>query len=414
MAHAFLKKMLETEGTRSRLEAAFCLAGGFFLVNSYTVRWVYVDPAFPGLLAAVAAILLGLPLVWHALADLWRGEAEMNELAALSFVASFSTGEYRTAAIIAFFMILAQLIEYRSQLGTRKNIESLMRLAPDRAIKLEDGREMEVKCRDLRKDDLVRVRPGDSIPGDGVILSGASSLNESAITGESLPRDKKTGDAVYGGSINLSGMLEIRITQAAEDTTLSRIKDLITRAKESRTPVMRLIDQYAGWYTPVILMLAAIVLFFTRDINRAISMLIIACPCTILLSAPTALVAALSAAAHVGVIIKNVALLETAGAVNALVFDKTGTLTVGRLNLTGIHPADGESKNELLTLAAAAEFPSRHPAAQAIVAEAKRRGLALPAVTGFQECAGRGVRAVTESGLVLAGKAEWLMGMYRL
>lgn len=408
MAHSFLKKMLDAESNRFQLEIFSCLAGGVFLLNSFLIQCIYPDPDFPEMLALAAALLLGTPLVWHALQDLWRGAAEMNELAALSFLAALSTGEYRTAAAIAFFMIISKLIEYRSQVGARRNIESLLRLAPGKAFRLENGLEIETDSAALKKGDLIRVRPGDSIPGDGFVMTGTSSVNEATITGESLPVDKKHGDQVYGGTINISGMLEIEISTASTDTTLSRIKELILRAEESRTPIMRLIDQYAGWYTPVALMLAGIVLFFTRDINRAVSMLIIACPCTILLSSPTALVAALSAAARLGVIIKDVAILETANRVNALVFDKTGTLTTGSLYITALYPSSSSSEEELLRCAAAAEFSSKHPAAKAIVAEARQRNIGIFPATAFMESSGWGVQADIGGSAVFAGKMQWL------
>ncbi len=406
MAHSFLKKMLDTENSRFRLEIISCLTGGLFLIDSWITGLIYSNPVLSEIPGIIAALLLGLPLIWHAVSDLWHGETDMNEFAALSFTASFSIGEYRTAAAIAFFMILAELIEYRSQIGARKNIESLLKLSPDTAVKLDnDGSEIKVRSNELRRGDVVRIRPGDSVPGDGVIIRGESSLSEAAITGESLPQDKAPGALVYGGTINVSGMIDVEITTDAADTTLSRIKELIAGAEDSRTPVMRLIDQYAGWYTPVILMLAAIVLFFTRDINRAISMLIIACPCTILLSSPTALVSALSAAARLGVIIRNVSVLEIAGAVNAMVFDKTGTLTTGTLSLAGIYPVDGLSEDDLLRKIAVAEFSSTHPAARAVIGEAAQRGWVLTPPEKFEERAGQGVKADD----ILVGKVEWLV-----
>ncbi len=409
MAHSFLKKLLDTETSRFRLEIISCLTGGLFLIDAWLTGWIYDNrdlSEFPGI---IAALLLGAPLIWHALCDLWRGEAEMNEFAALSFMASFSIGEYRTAAAIAFFMILAQLIEYRSQIGARKNIESLLRLSPDSATRIEDdGSETQIDSNDLKRGDIIRVRPGDCVPGDGMIIRGESSLNEAAITGEALPKDKGPGDQVFGGTINVSGMVDIEITADAADTTLSRIKELIAGAENSRTPVMRLIDQYAGWYTPVILMLAAIVLFFTRDLNRAISMLIIACPCTILLSSPTALVSALSAAARLGVIIKNVAALESAGTVNAMAFDKTGTLTTGVLTVEKIYPATGLSEEYLLKHIAVAEFSSTHPAARALVGEALKRGWEIKPPESFEEKAGQGVKAQWNNCSVIVGKVKWL------
>jgi Zn2+/Cd2+-exporting ATPase len=408
MAHSFLKKMLEAESHRFHLQITTCLLGGALLLNSFLANLISNNETISSLLAMAAALMLGLPLVWQAMVDLWYENHEMNELAALSFLASFCVGEYQAAGAIAFFMIIAQLIESRSQLGARKNIESLLRLSPNKAYRLEKNKEIEIDCFELKKGDIVRVRPGESIPGDGIVIRGISSVNESSITGESLPAEKKEFDKVFGGSINVSGRLEIEISAATSNTTLAKIKKLILQAEESRTPLMRVIDQYASWYTPIILTMAAMILFFTRDINRSISILIIACPCTILLSSPTAIVAALSAAARLGVIIKNVATLEIANKVNALVFDKTGTLTTGTLNVSHITPENGVERNELLCLAASVSFHSRHPIAQAILREAENINIKILPSDHFKERSGFGTVAEVGKSRVLLGNTKWL------
>ncbi len=408
MAHSFLKKMLEAESKRFQIQIISCFGGGVLLLNSFIAGFIFTNNTIPSLLAMVAALLLGLPLVWEALIDLWHENAEMNELAALSFLASFCVGEYQTAAIIALFMFISQLIEYRSQLGARKNIESLLKLSPNRAFRINKDKEEEIDSTKLNKGDIVRVRPGESIPSDGVVLKGSSSVNEATITGESLPAEKRENDEVFGGTINVSGVLEIEITTAASDTTLSKIKKLILEAEESRTPVMRIIDKYASWYTPIILTMAAMVLFFTRDINRSISILIISCPCTILLSAPTAVVAALSSAARLGVIIKNISALEIAKGVNALVFDKTGTLTTGTLKVASIVPCNGIDSDQLLSIAASVCFHSRHPVAKAIFSEAEEQEITIPSSDNFEELSGFGTSAEVENSKVLLGRAEWL------
>ncbi len=408
MAHSFLKKMLETESNRFQLQIVSCLLGGVLLLNYFIASFIFKDDTIYSLLAIASALLLGVPLVWQALIDLWHGRAEMNELAALSFLASFSIGEYPTAAIIAFFMVISQLIEYRSQLGARKNIESLLRLSPNKAFRLDNGKEIEIECSDLKKGDLVRVRPGESIPSDGIVIKGISSINEAMITGESLPAEKEKGKCVFGGSINVSGVLDIEITSVASDTTLANIKKLILEAEDSSTPVMRMIDKYAKWYTPIILTLAAMILFFTRDINRAISILIIACPCTILLSAPTALVAALSSAARLGVIIKNITALEVANSVDSIIFDKTGTLTTGKLSVGCIKSCGKHDADSLLALAASIEFHSRHPVAKAILYEAEKKNIKIIDSNHFKETSGLGASAVIGESNILIGRAAWL------
>jgi len=252
------------------------------------------------------------------------------------------------------------------------------------------------------------VRPGDNIPADGTVVTGESSINQATITGESLPVDKAIGDDVFSGTTNLTGALDIEVTKAGADTTLGRVQSLILEAEKTRIPLMRLIDQYAGWYTPTIIMLAGVVLFFTHDLNRTIAMLVVACPCALILATPTAMVAALSCAARLGILIKNVADLEHARNLTAAVFDKTGTLTTGLLSVTRMKPAPGVDGAELLHAAASAEMLSKHPAAKAVVQVAKQARLTLARPSTFEEVSGRGVIASVDGHEVRVGRSKWL------
>ncbi|MBD3346875.1 MAG: cadmium-translocating P-type ATPase [Chitinivibrionales bacterium] len=408
MAHGFVKQMLENESRRFHLQVITCLMGGFFLFNSYLASFLFDKSEYGDFCALPAALFLGTPLVFHALKDLWDQRLEMNELAALSFIASFSTGEYRVAAFIALFMIVSTLIEYRSQLGARKNLEALLRLSPSLA-RIKSGNSIEeIDISRLKAGDIVQVRPGDRIPGDGVVCEGFSTVNEATITGESIPVEKNINDSVYSGTINLSGILIIRITADGDDSTLSKIQEMIVQAEQSKTPVMRLINTYIAWYTPVILMLAGIVLFFTRDLDRAISMLIIACPCTILLSSPTALISALSAAARLGVIIKNVVSLEIADKITTIVFDKTGTLTTGILAVKDIHLENGVDEHEVLNIAAGLEQYSSHPVAKAVIDESSRRNIIGAKPENFEERPGFGVKGAINNVPLAVGRREWI------
>jgi Cd2+/Zn2+-exporting ATPase len=244
-------------------------------------------------------------------------------------------------------------------------------------------------------------------------------VNQATITGESLPADKAEGDEAFSGTINLTGVLEIEVTKAGSDTTLGRVKDMILQAERTRIPIMRMIDRYAVWYTPTILMIVAIVLFFSLKLGlenpweRAISMLVIACPCALILATPTAMVAALSAAARLGVLVKSVVDLEAARNLTAMIFDKTGTLTTGQLQVTRIEPVDGDGDRtargmELLRAAAIAEQHSRHPVARAVTDVARRAKLMLAEPASFEEVSGRGVKAVVDGQSIVVGRANWL------
>jgi Cd2+/Zn2+-exporting ATPase len=357
----------------------------------------------------LGALLLGAPVVIHAIKSLLQGESHMDELAALGIVAAFATQEYVAAGLIGFFMLLSELVETRTALGARASIESLIRLTPVRASLIEsDGREREVKVSALRPGDHIRVRPGDNISADGEVAGGLSSVNEATITGESLPVDKVPGMQVFAGTSNLTGVLDIRVTKAGKDTTLGKVQSLIIQAEQTKSPIMRIIDRYISWYVPTILMIAFIVWVFTRNINQSITILVISCPCALILATPTAMVAAISAAARLGVLVKNVADLEVAGRMTAMVFDKTGTVTTGRLYVTRLTPAEGVEPAELLAQAASAEQMSKHPAARALQEVAKEAGLTLPETREFKEMPGKGVTALVGPSRILVGRDSFL------
>ncbi|UCD49661.1 MAG: cation-translocating P-type ATPase [Phycisphaerales bacterium] len=402
----------ETQGKQWKVSVALLgtLLGGVLLINGVVGRLFYPADSFNlQMFMMLGALLLGTPIVVHAVVSLLRGESHMDELAALGIVAAFATGEYVAAGLIGFFMLLSELVETRTALGARASIESLIKLTPTRAnLVAEDGTEREVKVSALKAGDHIRVRPGDNIPADGEVDSGLSSVNEATITGESLPVDKVPGMQVFAGTNNLTGVLDVRVTKAGRDTTLGKVQSLIMQAEQTKIPIMRIIDRYIMWYVPTVLMIAAIVLFFTRDIDQAITILVISCPCAIILATPTAMVAAISAAARLGVLVKNVADLEIAGKMTSLVFDKTGTVTTGRLYVTKLTPAEGVEPAELLAEAAAAEQMSKHPAARALREVAKEANITMATAEGFKETPGKGVTATINGDEVRVGRETFL------
>jgi len=380
------------------------------VANAYLIDWTWQKGAYAaGLSALVGSLLLGFPLLWSSLRSLRRGEIGINELVSLAFLSSFGSGDYRTAGLVAFFMLLSEVVETRTAAGARAAIESLLRLAPTRARRLAgDGSESEVSASELRPNDRIRIRPGDHIAADGVILGGSSAVNQANLTGESLPVDKTVGDEVFAGSANLTGALEIRVTRAGEDTTLGKVRELILAAEQTKLPISRLMDQYVGYYTPMVLVLAGLVWAFTHELNRVIATLVVSCPCAFVLATPTAMVAALAAASRLGILVKNVADLELVGRINAFVFDKTGTVTTGRLAVSRLQPLNGFAPAELLRLAASAEKFSTHPAAKALQQLAEEAGVAVPDPDDFRETAGRGVTACVQGQTLLVGRAAWL------
>ncbi len=385
------------------------LVGLILVLNSFVVGWIAPGMETVGDLSAlVGAAILGYPILLVAFKDLRLGRLSINELVALGVLACAAKGDFRTAGIVAFFMLLGEIIETRTAAGARASIESLVKITPTKARRLAGGKEEEVPASDLSVGDVIRIRPGDNIAADGVILAGQGSVNQANITGESLPVDKNPGEQVFAGTINLNGLLEVKVTKAGQDTTIGRVRELILAAEKTKLPFMRIVDQYIGYYTPLVLVIAALVWAFTKDLDRVISVLIGACPCAFILATPTAMVAALSAAARLGILVKNISDLEAAARITAFVFDKTGTLTTGKLVVSRLNPLGDIAPAELLRLAASAERFSNHPTAKAMVQLAEEAGVPFAEVTGFKETAGRGVGATIEGAKVLVGRAAWL------
>ena len=396
---------------RSMGRAAFAAAGGFLVLNSFLLEWFFPEQGCASQTSAViGAVVLALPIFIAAVRDLCVGRVYMNELVALAILAAFAGGEFREAGIISFFLLITIIIETRTASGAQRSIEELLRLTPHDAHKRnEDGTYSDVEAADLVIGDIISVRPGENFPVDGEIIEGQSAVNQASITGESLPVDKGIGDEVYAGTQNLSGGIEIRVTKVGDDTTLGKVKEMILAAESSKSPIVRLIDKYAGFYTPTILMLAMLTWWFSNgDMQRVITLLVISCPCAVVLATPTAVVAAVAAAARLGLLIKNISHLELASKIKAFVFDKTGTLTEGELAVAKIRPMEGVEPAELLLIAASVESRSNHPTALAILRLAKEVGITLTEGTDYEETHGKGVTATIGGARCMVGRTKWM------
>src|SRR6266436_3844832 len=388
------------------------LVGVVFVLNAFLVDWLFErGQTVASASALIGAIILGYPIVLTASKDLLRGVLSINELVAIAVLAAFASGDYKTAGVVAFFMLMGEIIETRTAEGARASIESLIQLTPTKARRITPQGEQEVAASDLAIGDVIRIRPGDNVAADGVIVTGQGSFNQATITGESLPADKKPGDEVFAGTQNLTGVLEIKVSRAGHDTTLGRVRELILAAEKTKLPIMKIVDQYMGFYTPLVLVIAALVWAFTgkeHGLNNVISVIIFSCPCAFILATPTAMVAALSAAARLGILIKNVADIELAAKINAFIFDKTGTLTTGELAVSRLAPLNGVTPAFLLNNAATTEKYSNHPTAKALAKLAGEAGVPLTEPKDFSEAAGRGVKADIGGSKILVGRAKWL------
>ena len=407
----------ETEQRVVALSLVGSFLGGALIINAYLAPYLMKDPrGVDDLSALVGAILLSTPIVLRALSDIVKGERHMTELVAIAVVACIALGEdqygrdmYKEAGVVAFLMLLADLIQHRTALGARQAIEGLIRMAPTQAhVVTEDGSLQDVDASVLAPDQIVRIRPGETVPADGDIISGHTTMNEASITGESVPADKEPGGPVFAGTVNLTGLVDVRVTRVGGDTTLGQVRELILDAEKTKLPLMRIIDQYIQWYTPLVLMVAFSIYFFTRSEVAAITALLITCPCAFVLATPTAMVAALSCSARLGILVKDVSDLEAAGRLNAIAFDKTGTLTTGELSVTRLAPGEGVEPARMLRLAAAVESHSNHPVAQAVVRIAEEAKISWTDVSDIQEEPGKGVRAQVDGERVLVGRETWL------
>jgi len=322
---------------------------------------------------------------------------------------------FEAAAVITTLVLLGQVLELRARERTSGAIRSLLRLAPKTARRIAFHGDEDVAIEDIAVGDLLRVRPGEKVPVDGLITEGQSSVDESMVTGESMPVSKAEGSRVIGGTVNQGGGLVLRAEKVGRDTMLARIVDMVARAQRSRAPIQRLADRVAGWFVPAVIATAAIafaawMIFgpeprFTFGMVAAVTVLIIACPCALGLATPMSIMVGVGRGAHSGILIRDAQALEQFESIDTIVIDKTGTLTEGKPKLTKIVTADGIGENGLLRLAASVERGSEHPLARAILNGAKERALALSEVTGFASPSGKGASGTVDGQLVALGNA---------
>ena len=387
--------------------------------------------------ATIVQFVFGRRFLVAALRGARHGEANMNTLVAMGTLAAYGYSVFVTllpdeamaaglghetyfdsAAIIIGLILLGRWLEARAKGQAAGAVKSLMKLRPDTARVLRPGGEHDVPVAEVIVGDLVRVRPGDRVPVDGVLIDGSSSVDESMLTGESLPVDKVVGDRAIGATINASGSFVMRAERVGRDTTLSQIVALVERAQGSKAPIQRVADRVTGWFVPAVIGIAALTFAgwlllgpepkLTYALASAITVLIIACPCAMGLATPTAIMVGTGKGAENGILIRDGAALELAQRITAVVLDKTGTITRGEPSVTVVRPMPGTDERELLRLAAAAERGSEHPLAEAIIRHANAAGVPAGEATSFVAIGGRGIRAEVDGKTVLAGTASFL------
>ncbi len=337
-----------------------------------------------------------------------------------AFMAAGAMHYFEASALLMTFLVTGRWLEARARGGTSEAIRRLVALAPRTARVVRAGREDDISIADVVVGDLVRVRPGERVAVDGEVIEGSSSVDESMLTGESLPLTKEPGSSVVGGSVNRTGSFTVRATRVGASTVLAQIIRLVEEAQGSKAPIQRLADRVASVFVPIVLAIAALTFIvwlwlgpspsLVYALTSAVGVLVIACPCAMGLATPTAVMVGTGRGAELGVLVRNAAALELLHKASFVVFDKTGTLTMGQPVVTDVIAAFGIAADEVLALAAAAEQASEHPLGEAIVAHAKSRGLAMPVVSGFSAVPGHGVEARAPDGIILVGSGRLMSG----
>lgn len=386
------------------------IIGGIFLIASFVLpRMGY--PAGEKL-AWVCVMICGIPLlylaVWRMIHNKGISKISSALLITMAMIAALFIGDLFAAGEVAFIMEIGALLEDMTTERAKKGLKNLIALTPETGRVIRDSREVTVPVSEIQAGDILRVLPGETIPVDGIITGGQTSVDQSIMTGESIPVDKAAGDSVFSGTINRFGSVDIEATKVGVNSSLQKLIRMVENAEKNQAPTQRIADKWASGLVPVALLIAVASYFITSDIIRAVTVMVVFCPCALVLATPTAIMAAIGQAAKHGVIIKSGDALEKMGKVNTVAFDKTGTLTYGRLEVSDIIPVTEISEKELLVIAASAESRSEHPLGKAITERAKTDGLALYDVSNFKVTVGKGISAIIKEKVYFFGNEKYI------
>ncbi|WP_427159362.1 heavy metal translocating P-type ATPase [Aliinostoc sp. HNIBRCY26] len=398
------------------------------LLAQYLALPIWIARAFYG----VGIVIAGYPIARIGLLELRLRRADMNLLMTISVIGALILGDWFEGALVVFLFSLGTTLQVLTFDRTRNAIRALMNLTPATATVKRGNQEVTVPVENVQVGEILTVRPGGRVALDGIVVSGSSAIDQSPITGESIPEDKEAGDTVFAGTLNQSGFLEVKVTHTAKDTTVAKIIHLVETAQGSRAPSQQWVDKFAGVYTPIVIVIAIAIalippLVFAQPGNvwfyRALVMLVIACPCALVISTPVSIVSAIGAATRQGVLFKGGNALETAGHLTTLAFDKTGTITQGLPIVQKIYSLGNHSTHQVLQIAAILEQHSEHPLAKAIVAKADELSIDLETPMNFTALPGKGIQAIwseivylvgnrrlfSEQGISLSGETETLL-----
>lgn len=375
--------------------------------SAVSLNFLPFDPAW------VTVIISGIPMlylaVWRVIYNPGISKISSALLISIAMIAAIAIGDLFAAGEVAWIMAIGAILEEKTTERAKKGLKKLISLAPTQGRRIVDGKEEMIPAEKINEGDILRILPGETIPVDGIIISGETSVDQSIMTGESLPVDKTIEDSVFCGTINRFGSIDIRATKVGEDSSLQKLIRMVQEAEDKKAPMARIADVAASWLVPVALLIAVIAGVVTNDIVRAVTVLVVFCPCALVLATPTAIMAAIGQATKHGVIIKSGEALEKMGEVNTIAFDKTGTLTYGRLEVSDVISFDASiDENTLLSMVASAEAKSEHPLGKAIVACAKTRNVPILASDVFKMTAGKGIYAEIEDRKLFCGNEVYL------
>ena len=387
------------------------IVGGIFLIFSLALSamdiHLIIDPAW------VSIIICGIPLlylsIWRLVHNIGISKISSALLICIAMIAAIAIGDLFAAGEVSFIMALGAILEDKTTDRAKKGLKKLISLTPQQGRKIENNKEIIIKAEEIKKDDILRVLPGETIPVDGIIVAGNTSIDQSIMTGESLPVDKEIGDTVFCGTLNCFGSIDMKAIKVGEDSSLQKLIRMVQEAEDKKAPMARIADTWASWLVPVALLIAIIAYLVTGNIVRAVTVLVVFCPCALVLATPTAIMAAIGQATKHGVIIKSGEALEKMGKVDTITFDKTGTLTLGKLEVTDIVSFSNDYNEEtLLSLVASAESRSEHPLGKAIVAYAKNQMIEIKEVFDFYMETGKGIYANIDNKNLICGNEKYL------
>ena len=398
-----LERLLELGGIKKDI-VLLAISGAAVVCSLLQFRPFSLDPAW------IAILLCGIPIILEAVIGLVTAfDIKADVLVSLALIASICIGETFAAGEVAFIMQLGALLEELTVAKARAGIEKLVHLTPQTARVLRNGAEETIPAEQVRVGDRLRILPGETVPVDGVIISGQTSINQAVMTGESLPVDKSAGDPVSSGTVNQFGAFEMEAVKVGEDSSIQRMIRLVQSADAGKAKIVGIADRWATWIVIIALSAAALTWFITGQIIRAVTILVVFCPCALVLATPTAIMAAIGNATKHGFLVREGDALERLARTKIIAFDKTGTLTCGTPEVVAVDSvSETLGRDEVYRLAASAEQLSEHPLGKAIVSCCKKTGAALSAAEEFEMIPGRGVRAVVEGKVILAGSPALL------